>query len=742
VWFVESRYRLQPFGRSSARAETDGWGNNIFYNRKGALTGIAMGAMISTTLLPIAVQAQTAPLSSLQPRVESGRQIYDASQFSRFNPRTALDMVRQVPGFTIDTGDSDERGLGQADENVLINGVRISGKNIDAFTFLGRISAANVVRIEIVDGATLSISGLSGQVLNLVTNASEAGGLSGNFKWDPRWHRSGSNWFAGEASVGGKLGKGDFTLSIENDAARNGVEGPEQITDRFGGLLFERDEVARYRQDQPKLSGSYSRTSDGGAVFNANAAYQLYRKRETVATDRTQVGQPNIFELYSSNEDEWNAEFSTDYEFGLGGGRLKLIGLQRFEHSPVSDFFGQTFFDGITPPNGSRFDRVTDEGESILRAEYGWKTAGGTDWGISAEGAYNFLDNSGALAVLDAQGIFQPVALTNADSKVTEYRGELITSYGRPLSDDLTLQATLGGEYSKISQSGAKGQSRSFVRPKGSVSLAWKAQPGLDLSLKLERSVGQLDFFDFVESVDVSQNNGNAGNPGLVPPQSWRAELEATQKLGPWGSLTVNLYGEKYSDIVDSIPITATTEARGNLDSATSYGVGLVSSILFDPIGWRGAKLDFDGELRKSSLRDPLTDVFRWINDDKIFTYEITLRHDIPNSNWAWGAGAEDGRYATTYRLDQTTRFRTGAPYTWAFVEHKDIFGLTVKAELGNLLGRSENFTRTAYGTLLGQPGDLDPPFIRGRRNGPLGFTEDRSREFGLIYRLTVSGSF
>lgn len=706
------------------------------------MTGLGLSALAATVFAPLAAQAQTEPLSSLEPRTENGRQVYDADQFARFKPRSALDMVRQVPGFTIDTGDSDERGLGQADENVLINGARISGKNIDAFTFLGRISAANVVRIEIVDGATLSISGLSGQVLNLVTAADRAAGLRGNFKWEPRWRRAGNNWFAGEASVSGKLGKGDFTLSIENDAARNGVEGPEQITGRLGNLLFERDEVARYRQDQPKLSGAYSRTSEDGSLFNANAAYQLYRKRETVVTDRTQIGQPDIFEYYSSTEDEWNAEFSADYEFSVGNGRLKLIGLQRFEHSPVSNFFGQTFFDGSTPANGSRFDQVTDEGESILRGEYGWKTAGGTDWGISLEGAYNFLDNQGSLAELDAQGIFQPVALTNADSKVTEYRGEVITSYGRSLAEDLTLQATLGGEYSKISQSGAKGESRSFVRPKGSVSLAWKPQANLDLSLKVERSVGQLNFFDFVESVDVSQNNGNAGNPGLVPPQSWRAELEATRKLGPWGSMTVNIYGEAFSDIVDSIPITATTEARGNLDSATSYGVKLVSSLLFDPIGWTGAKLDFSGELRKSALRDPLTDVYRRISDDKIFTYEATFRHDIAGSDWAWGAGAEDSRYSTTLRLDQTTRFRTGAPYTWAFVEHKNILGLTVRAELGNLLGRSENFTRAAYGTLLGQPGDLDPPFIRGRRNGPLGFVEDRSRQFGLIYQLTVSGNF
>ncbi|ASK90119.1 outer membrane protein beta-barrel family protein [Sphingorhabdus sp. SMR4y] len=696
-------------------------------DRKFVLTGLVMSVAIPSLLMAAPAQSQTADMVSLQPRTEDGRQIYDAGQFSRFNPRTALDMVRQVPGFTIDTGDSNQRGLGQADENVLINGARISGKNSDAFTFLGRISAASVMRIEIVDGATLSISGLSGQVLNLVTNANEAGGLSGNFKWEPVWRRAGNDWLSGEASVSGRLGQGDFTLSVENDAARNGVEGPEQVTDRFGNLLFKRDEIARYRQDQPKLSGAYSLTSDSGAIFNANAAYQWFRRRETVDTNRTQAGQPDIFERYSSRENEWNAEFSADYETSLGGGRLKLIGLQRFEHSPVSNFFGQTFTDGITPANGSRFDTVTDEGESILRAEYGWKTAGGTDWGISVEGAYNFLDNEGMLAVLDDQGIFQPVALTNANSKVTEYRGEIIGSYGRPLAESLTLQATLGGEYSKISQSGAVGQSRTFLRPKGSVSLAWRAQPDLDVSLKVERLVGQLNFFDFVQSVDVSQNNGSAGNPELVPPQSWRAELEATQKLGPWGSLTVNIYGETFSDIVDSIPITATTEARGNLDSATSYGVEMVTSILFDPIGWTGAKLDFEGELRKSALRDPLTGIFRRIGDDKIFSYEATLRHDIPGSNWAWGAGIEDSRYSKFLRLDQTNHFRTGAPYSWIFLEHKDVLGLTVQANLGNLFGRSENFTRTVY---------------TDRRDSPIAFVEDRSRQFGLIYRLTVSGSF
>lgn len=656
-------------------------------------------------------QAQSPVSTSLEPRTENNRQIYEVAQFARFNPRTALDIVQQVPGFIIDTGDEDARGLGQADENVLINGARIAGKNNDAFTVLGRISASTVLRVEIVDGATLSISGLSGQVLNLITSSDGATGITGNFQWRPQWRRAGNDWFDGEASISGKIGKGDFTIAIKNDSFRNGLEGPELITSGSGNLLFERDEVSRVRGDVPSINASYSRTSDAGSIFNITGEYGLNRFRQQVDTLRTQDGTPDIIELFIGTEREWNAEFSADYEINLGGGRLKLIGLQRLEHSPTSDFFSRTFTDGVTPTFTSGFDRTVDEGESVLRAEYGWKTDGGTDWGFSLEGAYNFLES-------------EANRIGDSNTRVEEKRTEFIGTYGRSLSNNLTLQATLGGEYSEISQGDL---SRSFIRPKGSVALAWKPAADFDLSFKLSREVDQLDFFDFVGSVEVSNEVLTAGNTNLVPPQKWRAELEATKKLGAFGSATATFFGEKINDIVDTFPIDDIREARGNIGSADRYGIALVSTLLLDPIGWKGAKLDIEVEAVKSSVRDPITLRNRRIGNDDIYSYEINLRHDIPDTDWAWGAGIEDFDNVGNIRLDQIADFDTQAPYSWIFVEHKDVFGLTVNANLGNLFDRSERFVRTAY---------------VNRRDGPVAFTEDRSRKFGLIYRLTVSGSF
>ena len=99
---------------------------------------------------------------------ESVRQTYLPSDFAQFAPRSAFDLVKQIPGFSIDEG-GDDRGFGQADTNVLINERRISGKSNGPTQALERLSVDTVIRIEILDGASLDIGGISGQVVNVVT---------------------------------------------------------------------------------------------------------------------------------------------------------------------------------------------------------------------------------------------------------------------------------------------------------------------------------------------------------------------------------------------------------------------------------------------------------------------------------------------------------------------------------------------------------------------------------------------
>lgn len=690
----------------------------MFIDIRHALTGAAL-------IFPTILFAQDVPPASSDTPAPSpagasgdGRQTYDNAYFARFAPKTALDMVKQVPGFAIQTAE-ERRGLGQATQNVLINGKRISGKSNDAVTALGRINASDVTRIEIVDGATLDIPGLSGQVANVITSVKA---FTGNFRYNPQFRakRTKPRLLNGEVAISGKTGDVDYQLSLSDNQRRNGNAGIETVTNGAGVVTDLRPEVLYVNEGAPKLSGSIKYENAGGNILNINGSVAKFNS--LVAEDSVRIDRHRD---YRETEHEWNYEIGGDYEFGLGGGRLKLIGLRRFEHSPFRTRVVFDYVDG-RPDTGDLFLRTADEGETIARGEYRWK-AGQADWQISAEGALNTLDNTSSLAQLDTTGNFVFVPLPDGNAMVKEKRAEVAISYGRPLAPDLTLQSSLGAEYSNIQQDGANGLNRTFYRPKGFVSLAWKASPVLDISAKLEREVGQLNFYDFVASVNLAGGNSNSGNPDLRPPQSWNVEVEANRNLGAWGSVKIKGFAEFITDAVAQVPVGATGEAPGNIKSARVLGMNWTSTFNFDPVGWNGAKLDMTLLWRESRLRDPLTNEIRELSEDTQAELNLNFRHDIPRSDWAWGA--DYNRYIQTpgFRLDQRSQFLNKPGDLGIFIENKDVFGLKVRGGVYNILGTNERFYRTVY---------------QGRRTDPIAFIEDRSRYYGPVFDFQISGSF
>ena len=168
----------------------------------------------------------------------AARQVYAPADFARYAPNNAYDMLRQVPSFQIRDNEN-LRGLGQATGNVLFNGERPSNKGDDMYTQLSRIPAGNVERIEIVDGATLDIPGLAGQVANIVYRADA---FSGQFSWKPefRAHYTDPLFTRGDVSVRGRSGTVEYEVALNNDGARrSGAGGPTIITDG-AGLITER----------------------------------------------------------------------------------------------------------------------------------------------------------------------------------------------------------------------------------------------------------------------------------------------------------------------------------------------------------------------------------------------------------------------------------------------------------------------------------------------------------------------
>lgn len=96
---------------------------------------------------------------------------YPVGYFERFNPISALDMVRQVPGFQFEDNafTQDVRGFGDGSGNVLIDDRRPSAKQDNLSAILERIPADSVARLELIRGQVRNID-LRGQsaVVNVI----------------------------------------------------------------------------------------------------------------------------------------------------------------------------------------------------------------------------------------------------------------------------------------------------------------------------------------------------------------------------------------------------------------------------------------------------------------------------------------------------------------------------------------------------------------------------------------------
>jgi hypothetical protein len=164
------------------------------------------------------------------------------------------------------------------------------------------------------------------------------------------------------------------------------------------------------------------------------------------------------------------------------------------------------------------------------------------------------------------------------------------------------------------------------------------------------------------------------------------------------------------------------------LPRARRFGMESTSTINFDPIGWAGAKLDATLGFEKTRVKDPLTGQQRPISSTRDRWASVDLRHDIAGTDLAWGASASYDHYAKTYFLTEVYRSWEGPVWAGVYVEHKNVFGMTVRADAFNLLNARHRWTRYVY--------------TDWRDTAPISFIQRNNQLIGPIFSLTVKGTF
>ena len=682
---------------------------------------LASAALLSAT----PAYAQRAPAAA-RPATGSTKLVYTLSDFARFAPKTAYDMLSDVPGFTIQTVDTTNRGLGQASENVLINNQRVANKT-GAVDVLQRTPAASVDRIEIVDAASLGIAGLSGQVANVILKENRK--ASGQFEWDTnaRTHFTKPELLGGSVSYSGTEGPVDYTLSVMNDFGRGGIGGPIYIYDSNHNLVELRDEVFHSEHEQVNSEAKFTIHGPGSSIGDLTLGYEPYWSPQHVSDTRVEADGERRSRSDVVKMNGYNADINGDFEFAFGPGRLKLIGLHHWEHDPMVETNILNFLTTGAVSEGSRFTNDTHSAESVSRAEYIWKT-GRNDWQVSFERTFNWLNQKGGLFQLEPDGSFEPVPFPGGSGRVTELRYEALATFSRPLSPKLDLQIAGGAEISHLDLTTDQEPAGKFFRPKGSITLGWHPDKTWDISVKLRRRVGQISFANFLAQAELNVGRQEASNGQLVPPQSWEVETDVSHELGPWGKTSLQLHYYKVQDIVDFIPVGDGEQAVGNLPHANRAGFQSTSTINFDPIGWHGAKLDatFAGEW--TSVRDPLTGKKRPISGVEDRWGSLQLRHDIVHTQLAWGAYVQYRHYVSNYYLteiDQTLDIPWMAGF---YVEDKNVLGTTMRFSVDNVFNGRHFEYRTVWDGW--------------RDRTPVSFIERHNELVGPIFTFTVKGTF
>ena len=183
--------------------------------------------LLGSTAAPALAQAAADSAAARRRRRDTAGRTYTPADFARFAPRNALDMLNNVPGFAIDEK-RHRAARPRPGDRQRADQRRALLRQVDRHPSPScrRISASNVARIEIVDGATLNISGLTGQVANIITPARPFRQLCPGAR-NPRPTAPRSAGSNGEVSVNGTIGGTKSRLSLRNNSFRNGNAGPE-----------------------------------------------------------------------------------------------------------------------------------------------------------------------------------------------------------------------------------------------------------------------------------------------------------------------------------------------------------------------------------------------------------------------------------------------------------------------------------------------------------------------------------
>jgi hypothetical protein len=700
------------------------------------VTGLYASAALLAMCLPQAVKAQaTTPGDQPAPAPAQGTRTtaYDAAFFAQYAPRTALDIARRVPGFSLDLGNSDTRGFAGAAGNVVINGARPSSKAESLETTLARIPARSVTRVEVGPGDLYGAeySGKS-QVLNVFLSAE--GGIDANVTVSARRLYTGYLVPSGSASAMIKRGASTINLSAGTEHSFQLEEGTDTLTDPDTGELVEhRRKFNDYRDFNPYISGSWALEHASDRALRLNTRWSPGRFDLEQRNRVSPAGEPQHDDSLFQDYDNPVFEIGGDVTRPLAGGAIKLIGLATRRKRNNFDAYLERnglLDDGAVTVGGFEQTQKAKRNETIGRLRWTRQDLAGFSFETGGEAVLNTLDSTVDLFGIDPDGERVRIDLPIDHAKVKEKRAEVFVTVGRSLSPSLRLDAGLTYELSRLSVRGDTSADRTLKFLKPSATLDWKPGGGWHTQLSIRRTVAQLDFYDFISVAELSADRVNAGNANLQPQRAWEIRLTADRPIFGNGLLKLDLGHDRISMLQDRILVFDDTgqgfDAPGNIGTGKRSFAQLTVDA---PLGklWSGLRVKANAMIQRTRVEDPISGKMRNFSGFyPDWEWSTEVRRDV--GAFSYGFTINDRDRFTFFRTDEFDTNFNGGPYGTAFVEYRPGPRTAITLDVDNALDTSGNRER-----LL---------FFPNRADTDVSIREFRERNRHLSFGLTLKQSF
>ncbi|MEY4556179.1 MAG: hypothetical protein RL093_1298 [Pseudomonadota bacterium] len=652
---------------------------------------------------------------------------YDLEFFQRFEPLTVGDALKRVPSITFlsDILESDGvrmRGLDPGYTQILINGERVPGGEVDRSFFVDRIPAELIERVEVVRSSSANRSGdaLAGTI-NIVLR--DAMSLDGGY------FRAGALLFPDDevggtfgAVYGGEVGPGRLLVGASVQDRRNPKNKFSQRFDEPGGTLENTEVQTDVRSGTDYSFNAAYEVEVGGGTLDLSGVFVRTERLQDEDSIEYRNGIQNNANLLTINDNDIDIEtdnlsLRARYEREMAGGETRIkLGYASFDDEQA-EFENEAEYlrDAVSFPDEDRFTadlefRDLQDEEVSFALEHSRPIGTDVELEFGVQAVSKDRDSTTVVANrirfnvpnAPAPRPVQPPFVFNTGSYVIEETR--IDPYVMFSGENGALKWEAGLRY-ETTDTTIAGIDNDFAVLLPSASLRYRLSDSDRLTLSVARTVRRADFDDLAP-VTLEEERGDndfRGNPLLEPETAWGLDVGFERRLGRRGVVGINAFYRDVTDLIEDVntglqgsggPGTF-IESIDNVGDGQVYGVEFDLSTPLDFIGMETTGVFLNASWLDSQVEDDLGE--RRFNDQSDYVVNFGFTHDIPSWGAAFGASyrKQGDAFGRVYAEEVGTSY--GADLE-VFLE-KQIFSNTVIRLTGsNLLDSSKDEVFDKFG--------------------------------------------